>query len=324
MKLNNRGFSLAEVLVGLGLLGILGLVSASFFVFAKKNTVEIENIIEDQVDNIIAERMLLKDLKNAEPSYNNIITPDDNGRPFFDYEMDANEPGMDNNPRTVTLKEGGKTQFVFLSRTNTGTLMYTPASAYNVGATPSNANVAATLTFVSLNRKNVVYDYKEKKDDPAEPKGKWWTPGMVLMVDTPAMVRRMTPTGPDYSRPARSPIFVGVVQSEGQSRLRAVSMPNFLNRTNPMYPNETIDNEDRFLREVPPMGGAAPLVRLKPVHIIMYYISMDKKTKEMGLWRSVYDGSKFATGQLMATGVKEVVFSRKNPHDSLIYFNISR
>lgn len=323
MKLNNKGFSLAEVLVGVGLLGILGLVSASFFVFAKKNTVEIENIIEDQVDNIIAERMLLKDLKNAEPSFNNIITTDDNGRPFFDFEIDASEPGMDNNPRKVTLKEGARTQFVFMSRTSTSTLMYTPASAYNIGATPSNANVAATLSFVSLNRKDVVYNYKETTD-PNETKGKWWSPGMVLMIDTPAMVRQMTATGPNYSRPARSPIFVGVVQSLGASRLKPVVMANFLNRTNPMYPNETIDNEDNFLREVPPMGGAAPLVRLKPVNIIMYYLAKDSKTKSLGLWRAVYDGSKFASGQLIATGVKDVVFSRKDPHDALIYFNISR
>lgn len=321
MKFNNKGFSLAEILVGVGLLGILGLVTASFFVFAKKNTVEIENIIEDQVDNIIAERMLLKDLKNADPSFNNILTADDNSRRFFDFELDATEKSIDSSPRKITLKQGGRTQFVFISRTNLSTLMYTPAVAYKIGATPASPNVAASLTFVSLNKDDAVSGYKGVASDPP---GKWWTPGMVLMLDTPAMVRQMTATGPNYSRPARSPIYLGVVQSGGPSRLRGVNLSNFLDRTNPMYPNETIDDEDSFLREVPPMGGAAPLVRLKPVNIIMYYLANDPKTKNLGLWRSVYDGSKFASGQLIATGVKEVVFSRKDPHDSLIYFSIGR
>lgn len=313
---NQRGFTLAEMIVGVVLMGILGMVVASFFVFTAKTKTAITNEIEDKVDNILAERMILRDLKNSEPSFNNIAILDDAGRPFFDFVADVTDQSVDNSPRMLTLEPGRRHEIIFISTAERkgGSIMYTPTAAYEVGPPPSNPYVAGSLTFVSLNKGNEVV-----KANP-----RMWVTGNVIMMDTPTMVRQMTSSGPDYSKPARSPIFVGVVKNEGASRLENLGIGGLLNLTNPMYPNETIADEDKFLRDIPPMGGAAPLVRLKVINVIKYYLAKDPKGGQISLWRSVYGAQGFSSAQLFANDVQKVQFSRKDAHDSLIYFKIVR
>ncbi|MDG0815886.1 PilW family protein [Bdellovibrio svalbardensis] len=320
MKLNQKGFSLSEVLVGVALMSIVGMVAASFFVFSKKAQTEITNEIEDKTDSIIAERMLLKDLKYSEPSFNNVLVKDDKGLAFFAFDSERSSRTLDDMPRMLTLQMAGKKEFSFLIVNDKlgGSLMYTPSAAYNIPYVPKDPNVAAPLNFVSLNKMN------NGKNTVKSANAMLWNPGVILMLDTPAMVREMTQFGPNYSRPARSPIFVGVVQGEGETRLAPIALTEFIDKTNPMYPNETIENEDSFLREIPPMGGAAPLVRLKAVSIIKYYIEQDNRTGKVNLWRSMFDGRNFTGGAMIASDIEKIEFSRKDPHDSVIYFNIVR
>ncbi|UOF01446.1 pilus assembly FimT family protein [Bdellovibrio reynosensis] len=317
---NQKGFTLAEMVVGIALMGIMGMVAASFFVFTAKTKNEITNDIEDSVDNIIAERMLLKDLKNSEPSFNNLLTLDDHGNRFFDYVSDRTDKNVDNSERVFTLTAAGKSEFIFIATSDKmgPAVMYTPSMAYDVGAPSGNPMVASNLNFRSLNKNGAL-----NVTDPDEPTRRLWTPGRILMLDSPALVREMTATGPNYSRPARSPIFLGVIPSEGEVRLAPVILGNILDRSNPMYPNETITDEDKFLRDIPPMGGAAPIVRLKPVMIIKYYLARDKMGK-VNLMRSTFNGQQFMDAQLFAADIESVVFSRRDAHDSLIYYRIVR
>ncbi len=320
LSLNQKGFTLSEILVGVALMSIVGMVAASFFVFSAKTQTQITNEIEDKTDNIIAERMLLKDLKLSEPSFNNLLVADDKGLAFFAFDSERNSKTLDASPRALTLQIAGKKEFSFMVVNDKlgGTLMYTPSAAYNIPYIPKDPNVAAPLNFISLNKVN------NGKNTVKSANPLFWSLGVILMLDTPAMVREMTTFGPNYNRPARSPIFVGVVQGDGETKLVPIALANFLDKTNPMYPNETIDSEDSFLREIPPMGGAAPLVRLKAVSIIKYYVEQDSKTNKVNLWRSVYDGANFSSGAMIASDIEKVEFSRKDPHDSVIYFNIVR
>ncbi len=304
--------------MAVALLGIVGMVAASFFLFTKKTKDEITNEIEDKVDNIIAERMLLKDLKYSEPSFNNVIIRDDNGRRFFDLVSDFTDNKEDDAERIYTLENGKKMTFTFMiTNERVGATMYAPSIAYDIGPPPADPNVAASLTFRSLNKDMAV--------TLAKPQGALWQPGTILMLDSLAFLREMKTTGPDYSKPARALSFVGVVSHIGESRLRPLPLGNFLFRTHPLYPNEVIDNEDKFLRNVPPMGGVAPIVRLRSVRIVMYYLQKDHGKKgSVNLYRSTFDGEKFAPGQLFASDVSTVVFSRKDARDSLIYYVINR
>lgn len=318
---NQKGITLLEMVVGVALMGIMGLVAASFFVFSAKNKKQITEEVEDKVDTILAERILQRDLKNSEPSFNNLLVPDDYGRRFFDHFTDVMDSESAEEPRTVTLEMGRTTEFIFLAKNERmgGTMIYTPASAYRIGRPPANPMAAATLTFVSLNKDNIV-----KRSDPAG-QGRYWQVGNVLMLDTPTSVRPLAESGPDYSRPARSPIFLGVVEAEGPTRLRPLSLLGLLDRSNPMYPTETIDSEDQFLREVPPMGGAAPMVRLKVINMVKYYLQRDSvRADRVNLYRATYKGHGFPAGQLIAQGVSKVEFSRKSARDALIYFKIVR
>lgn len=317
MMRNQKGFTLAEMVVGVALMGILGMVAASFFFFTAKTKNEITNEIEEKVDNIIAERMLLKDLKLSEPSFNNLVVVDDRGHRFFDFITDITESGLNTGERLLTLEFGRRNEFVFLITRErvSESLMYSPAAAYDIGAPSGNPNVASDLSFRSLNKDKLV-----ELSKPA-----FWQIGSILMLDSPAAVRAMTATGPDYSRPARSPIFVGVVTTLGQSRLTPLSysIPNFLDTSHPMYPSETIISEDAFFRDIPPMGGAAPLVRLKSVSVVKYYLEKDKEGK-VNLLRSIYTGQTFPQGQLFAADIKKVQFKRNDAHDALIYYMIER
>lgn len=314
---NQKGFTLAEMIVGVALMGILGMVAASFFFFTAKTKNEITNEIEEKVDNIIAERMLLKDLKLSEPSFNNLLVRDDKGNRFFDFITDMTESGLDTGERTLTLEFGRRNDLTFIINKErlSESLMYAPASAYDIGAPSPNPNIPSQLTFRSLNKGQVVERSKRA----------FWQTGSTLMLDSPAAVRAMTATGPDYSRPARSPIFVGVVTSLGESRLTPLSyvIPNFLDTTHPMYPNESVVSEDAFFRDIPPMGGAAPLVRLKAVSVVKYYLEKDKEGK-VNLLRSVHTGQTFPQGQLFAADISKVVFRRNDAHDALIYYMIER
>lgn len=313
---NQNGFTLAELVVGIALLGILGMVSAAFFLFTAKTKNQITNEIEDKVDNIIAERMILRDLKYSEPSFNNVLVRDDLGYPFFDFVYDRTMSSMNTGKRTYTLDINGKREFTFMITNERlgATIMYTPSLAYTIGNPPTNPHIASDLTFVSLNRNNEI-----TKVNP-----RFWNPGVMLMLDTPAMVRQMTTAGPDYSRPARSPIFVGIVTSGGESRLTPLALPNFINRNHPLYPNETVNSEDGFLRELPPLGGAAAIVRLKAVSVVKYYLDKDSVGNHFNLYRATFDGQKFSTGQLFAAKVQKVVFSRNSVHDGVIYYGIER
>ncbi|MEK2646137.1 prepilin-type N-terminal cleavage/methylation domain-containing protein [Bdellovibrio sp. BCCA] len=314
---NQKGFTLAEMVVGIALMGILGMVAASFFVFTAKTKNEITNEIEEKVDNIIAERMLLKDLKLSEPSFNNLVVVDDRGHRFFDFITDMTESGLDTGERILTLEYGRRNEFTFLITRErvSESMMYAPAAAYDIGAPSGNPNVASDISFRSLNKNKAV----------ELSKAAFWQIGSILMLDSPAAVRAMTATGPDYSRPARSPIFLGVVTTLGESRLTplAFSIPNFLDTTHPMYPSETVNSEDAFFRDIPPMGGAAPLVRLKSVSVVKYYLEKDKEGK-VNLLRSVYSGATFPKGQLFAADISRVQFKRNDAHAALIYYMIER
>lgn len=318
MRQNQKGFTLAEMIVGVALMGIMGMVAASFFIFTTKVKNDITNEIEDKVDNIIAERMLLKDLKNSEPSFNNVVLPDDLGYNFFDLVIDVSDTAGDDKKREVTLDINRRKEIIFMTANERiGAVMYAPYLAFEVGPAPKDPNAAASLDFRSLNFNDVV-------TRATFPAGALWQPGIVLMMDSLGAVREMKASGPDYSKPARALSFVGVVQQLGASQLRPLDIPIFLNRTNPLYPNETISSEKDFLMNVPPLGGAAPLVRLKSVVIVKYYVDRDKNGDKINLYRSTYDGTKFSAGQLFASDITNVVFRRESARDALIYYVINR
>lgn len=306
-KLDQKGFTLMEVLVAGGMLAILGLCVATFLVSATKSTKEIEEDLSISTDVLLLERNLVQDLKASSSSFNNIVTKDDRGLNFFDYITDQQDL-TDRGERLLTLVPD-KNEFVFIvDSMKTVSMLYAPEKAYNVGPQPAASTQEASLTFVSLNKDKIV-------TKRASGSASLWEVGNILMLDSPASFRRATATGLDYTTPARSPVYLGMVtKGDVLGRLSNVSMINF---RNPLYPNETITNEDYFLRNIPAVGGGNPLVRLKKVFIVKYYLKTEKD-KQISVYRSVHNGSGFPEGTLLAKGIKSLVMKRAAATSSII------
>jgi len=318
---NNRGFTLTETLVAIGLLAIVSAATAMIIAESTRDIKKLERDMSDATEDEIAERVLMKDLKQAEPSFNNIIMRDDNGNDFFDFVADAvDKIAVENSTRDYTLKMDGKTSFTLVINDEApgGAIFYDPVMAYTIGPEPADWDIAATLTFNSLNKDSYL-----QKQNPA-----LWTAGRILLLDTPIAIRGMNADGPNYKVSPRSPSFIGAVPN-GNGALKPLTipkLPGLFNTTHPIFTNKVMSNEDIFLRSVPPAGGGAALVRLRAVRLIQYELVKDSKSNRINLIRKIWNGATGAwdTGQTVATNVTSALFSRKATNDPIVYFLINR
>lgn len=318
---NNKGFTITETLIAVGLLAIVSGATAMIIAESTKSLKALEKDISDATESEIAERVLMRDLKLSEPSFNNIIMRDDKNADFFDFVADAvDKVAVENSPRDYTLSVKGKNTFTILVADEApgGAIFYEPVMAYDVGAEPIDWDKAATLTFNSLNKNGYL-----QTQNPA-----YWNPGRVLLLDTPIAIRGMSSNGPNYKVSPRSPSYIGSVPT-GNGPLNTINIPKasgLFNTSHPLFPNKIINSEDVFLRSVPPAGGGAALVRLRAVRIIQYELVDIGKVDAYNLVRKQWDGLKNVWGgtQTIGTNITTAVFSRKATNDPIVYFQINR
>lgn len=321
MMNNNRGFTLVETMIAVGLLAIVTGATAMIISESSKSLRSLEKDISDATESEIAERILMRDLKLAEPSFNNIIMLDDKKNDFFDFVSDAvDKMAVENSARTYTMDIKSKTTFTILTIDEApgGAIFYDPVMAYAVGPEPVEWDQAATLTFISLNKDGYL-----QTQNPA-----YWYPGRILLLDTPIAIRELGPKGPDYKVSPRSPSFVGVVPPGigSLTPLAVPKMPGLFNTSHPLFPTKVISSEDIFLRSLPPVGGGAALVRMRTVRLIQYELVSTKTAGVNNLVRKMWDGAKNTWGnsQIIGTNVTTAVFSRKATNDPIVYFLINR
>lgn len=313
MNKNNKGFTLLEVMIATALIGMVGLILASFLEFAGKSSKKVTDELSVLQDVLTLERVLLRDLKSAGSSFNAMKIKDDRGRLFFDLVTD-NQDLTDKGPRDFTLKKGKNYFDLIVESDKFRSMIYSPATAYNVGAQPTNPMVAATLSFVSLNRNGIV---RLTTQDT----GNLWEAGNILMLDSPSTFRQVTPSGLDYSKPARSPIYLGYLRNSNSNMLANLGTYGIYDTSHPLKPNLNISSEDIFLRNVPGVGGGNPLVRLRKVQIVRYYLK-DTEDGKLSIYKSMFDGAKFSGDILLAKGVKGLSFHRKKATEPLIEFKV--
>lgn len=313
---NTRGFTLVEIMVGVGILGILGLTVGAFLLFAKKESNSFQNELLTETDVLIFERVLMRDLKASAPSFNNLVVRDLNGLNFFDYITDVEET-TSKNARVVELVPDKGEFIMIVDAADATSMLYSPEKAYDVGSIAPGVSTAAPLKFVSLNKDDIVHKTTSRVSSI-------WVTKNILMLDSPALFRRSISGGTlDYSTPARSPVFLGVVTNVGPTVLKPILGLNELITTHPLYPAEKVISEDYFLRNVPSVGGGNPIVRLKKVLIVKYFLKTDAD-KSTSLIRSLYDGGKWDSGTLLAKGVKKLTMRREKATDSIIDYSVVR
>jgi prepilin-type N-terminal cleavage/methylation domain-containing protein len=184
---NQKGFTLSEFVVGVAIMAIAALATSGALTYILKTKVQLSAKLEQSIDQVLAERVIFKDLSEASPSYNNILVVDDAGQKFFDYYPDIPVRFLTTPPtRTLTLQaQGNISNFYFLSQDNEAgpTMLYDPVAAYTIGPAPTDFNLAATVTFQSLNHQSFI------TSPSIGNRPNFWNEATVLMLDTPAQLR---------------------------------------------------------------------------------------------------------------------------------------
>lgn len=316
---NRRGVTAIELVVGIGIVAILTGIVITSQMMVTKEQVKMSNQLESSIDTTLAERMVFRDLNAVDPSYNNLLVKDDAGFGFFDYYPDVPAQSL-TTPinREVTLKLGQRTEFYILVQDqNAGPLMnYDPPAAYNIGTAPADFNKSADLQFSSLNRNKWVSVQRPN----------FWVQGRLLMLDTPARVRPLNKTGMlDMSIAPRSPIFIGAVN--GESLIMDGVVKGLINVAEPETGDE-IANPDIFFRRLPAMGGGQPLVRLRAVKMIKYYLAKYSDPKLAAslpnLYKAVYEDGKWSDPILLADKVESFNLRRDSVLKRIIYFKLKK
>lgn len=313
---SQKGFTLVEVAIAMGLSAVVLAVVVTSIFNLTKNQSDLSNKVAATVDALLGEQSIFVDLRNIEPSFNNVIAADDSNLSFFEHYPDIPESMIANKSRTITLSLNGKREFYFLQTDIMAgpTLVYDPALAYNIGAPPTSPDVAASLAFVSVNKNGAVSSQR-----PA-----FWVQGKTLLMDTPSRVRPIINNQLSLLTPPRSSIFVGRVS--GEDLLLDPEISRRLIVTHPST-GAQVSDADTFLRTMPSMGGGSSYVRIRPVRLVRYYLEPQADSTIPGaaiLKKSVYSDGQFSAPFVIMDQIKTIQFHRESVMQKVMTFSIDK
>lgn len=313
MKTNkhNKGFTIIEVLIAVVLAGMVMMVLMSMQRLFSKEQSRITNKAEMGTDTLLGERTLYIDMRGGTPSFNVLNIKDDRGNMFYDYYFDAPEAmlGGASLDRELTLEAGKDKVMYVLSQDNLagGMLDFDPVAAYKIGAIPANYNIAAALTYTSVNANNWISTQRPL----------FWKENKLLLFDTNVFVRPAANF--NMAIPPTMPAFLGRV-SIGNNQLVDSGTAFFL--------KSGYRSIDTFLRELQPRGGGMPFVKVRAVNFYRYYLQAYRDERLVGtparLIREEFIGGKFGEPLMMSDRVKTVKFSRESVMNKVIKFSIEK
>lgn len=315
MTNNNRGVTIIELLIGLGVTAIIVFMSFGAMNMITQQTSDMRKTLEAEIDQSVGERIVMNDLRLAGLSFNNVLRKDDNGREFFDFEPEKPFLSIPETQRTrfLTLSREGEDLFLLNQEAKTSVMVYDPVAAYEIGPAPADVNTPASLSFQSLNHKDWITIQKPEL----------WRDGHFVMLDTAASLRPQRGNTIDDSVPPRSPLFIGKVAGLAANPDPVINQ--WVKTTNPLDGTSLL-SADIFLRRLPPMGGALPLVRLRAITAQRYTLEKKQSANPNArqLVRYSLGPNGWSSRFLVADDVKSVTFERKSITQKLVYFKIER
>ncbi|MNJ93275.1 hypothetical protein D3C87_109540 [compost metagenome] len=264
---NSRGFTIMEILVVLGLSSILLLTNASFLREFLENMKKVETESMEEIEMAITNRRFTKILSYATPGFNRLEVLDVNGRNFYDYfpDMPRESFGEAEGAREVRLSlDGGQKALYLLSSEEQRYpgVSLDPFHAYRIGNTPTDMNADGTVIYNGLNSTPAV---PSDKRIMTQVYGNRWADDELFLLMSPVYLRPLTNGGTiDLKTPPRTPTFVGRVK---QNDLLALTSNDFrILNTHPLT-RVPYSNADMYFRTLPPVGGAAPFVKVEAVRV---------------------------------------------------------
>ncbi len=319
---DSRGFTITELCVAIALAGmvLLALMDIVQYMRIMENRVRVKS--DSHTTQALAERYVWMHLKNAAPSFNNVLQPDDNSQNFYDLNRDlavtTSTPGM---TRKITLNlTGGSTSFLallsesFTAQVSSGypeVLLMDPAKFYNLSlaSTPATSLLDWSLfrQFVSALNPNFLMKATQ-----------------VLEVYVPSTMRNIgasTSTMPNSTSyfirctnvpgtPCNTENFGGVVSFKNAQN-NAVSILDF----------------DDYLKTIPPASGGIPPLLVRTVRLIKYEIKANPVVaygNHAGdFYYSTWNGASFGSPVLIGDRIVQVVFARPNISDPTITIDVT-
>lgn len=276
---NNKGVTITELLIAIGLSSIVGL--GVFQVLNDNNSMQkmFSQKMDDQIESNLADKLILRDLRAAGPSMNNLKVTDDKNLNFYDFEPDRSSAfyrGQTTASRTVTLKEGGNTFMYFLAFDDLrGKGLFADAvTFFEVGPPPANIYQPASLTYRGLNYNNYLMAKDSAGKDLNNPL--LMNPinlGKLVLVDSSSYM----PTAP--LRPA---VFIGKIVQSGAlvdvQKIADGAIPKDKSNkpiwdykiTTPLNTVVEPTNFTQYMYNLPPVGANGASVRIKPVRLYKY------------------------------------------------------
>lgn len=341
---STRGFTMLEILLALGLSGLVTVAAYSFYVNYNQQIVDLSENIEISTDIESGQRIILKDLKSIDPSFGVLKAEDDNNRPFFEYFPDVPESNLvQPTDRVITLKQGGATtEFVILLLDNGAhpipVLAYDPSWAYQI--TNAGPTTEGTVIYQHVNwaqpglggHGNMISGLRGPESGT---KG-FWNDGQLLMFDTPSAFRTPAQMQERNKYAPRPPVFVGRVAGTTRTAPfnRDPEVERYVDIRHPITPSYLLNSANAFLWALPSTAGGMPVVRLRSVKLVKYYVQSmypndpdPNKKALLRLFRHVYTKGAWNTNVnhfQIAEKLKSVQFRRNSVGDKAVLFDISR
>ncbi|WP_409479608.1 hypothetical protein [Pseudobdellovibrio sp. HCB154] len=275
---NNKGVTITELIIGLGLSMMVGLGIFTFLYDNSEMQKKLSNKLDDKIEANLADKLILRDLRAAGPSLNNLKFNDDNNLNFYDFEPDRSTTyyrGQTNKTRTVTLKDGGNKIMYFLAFDDLrGKGLFADAvTFFEVGPPPANIYQAATLTYRGINYNNYLTAKDSSGADLNNP----------LLINPVNLNKLVLVDSSSYmpTAPARPAVFIGKIVNAGGlydiQRVPSGSIPknsgkdlwNYL-ITTPTGGTVDPTNFIQYMYNLPPVGANGASVRIKPVRLYKY------------------------------------------------------
>lgn len=277
---NNKGLSITELLIAIGLSSIVGL--GVFRALNDNNSLQkmFSKKMDDRIEANLADKLILRDLRAAGPSLNNLTFMDDNNHNFYDFDPDRSTAfyrGQKTVSRTITLKNGGNTYMYFLAFDDLrGKALFADAvTFFEVGPPPANIYQAATLTYRGINYNNYLMAQDGSGNFMNNP----------LLIDPTNLNKLVLVDSSSYmpTAPLRPAVFIGKVVNSGGGiydiqKIPTASIPkdkasNVIWNYNITTPTNTVitpTNFTQYMYNLPPVGANGASVRIKPVRLYRY------------------------------------------------------
>lgn len=313
---NQNGFTLIEVTVSALVLAIFFFMSASILSDIQDLNSKTTKEVSAETELSFAVRYMTGLLRDAGNSYNTLRgVPDNNGREFFDYIYDIGSSywSDDEKVRVLTLgPETNRFEFVLIlnDKEQTEQIFYQPVTAYAPQNAPADMMASAPLRYVGINNASVVSSLYPNL----------WRNGRLIMMKVPTPLRYVAADASvNIENAPREHLFLGQVQGDD---LVLQNLGGLVHTTHPLD-NRPVLTADTFLRTIPTVGGASPIVKFDAVKAIRVSLRQTGENALRDLVVEEFVNGQFQNPFMVATAVRSVTFKRESISSPIIGVQIA-